>query len=678
MKLGLRERVLVPVITLIILGMGLAAYFSYRIARDAVQEAMNEQAEQSVQSLSRQITAWIDDIQRSLSWEAHWDVYTRVMLDDGTSPASVNAANLQLKAFVEQSSYVSACKLTDAKGMVIASSVPAEIGKLNIGDRNYFAASMEGKPGLSDAILSKATGKPVIVISVPAKAHGVIRGIFYATVELAGFTQLVVDPVRLGEKGYAYVVARSGKLAAHPDKSVILERDISREPWGKAMLSNRGGRLMYDDNGAKVVTYHEEPRTGWLVAVAVADSDIAAAVGTVREASLVITVGVLVLIGLVVFFIVRGIIMAIRVCVRFADAVAGGNLHGSLTMQRGDELGALADALRTMVDRLREMIGMAESKTAEAESESAKAQEATHEAEEARLAAERAKRDGMLQAAAQLESIVERVHGSAATLADQVSEARHGSERQRDRTAESATAMEEMNATVMEVARNASQAAEHAEEVRRKAEEGSSVVTDVVSAISDVDDKSAALRNSLGELGRRAEGIGSIMGVISDIADQTNLLALNAAIEAARAGDAGRGFAVVADEVRKLAEKTMNATREVHEAVAAIQEASQENITGMEQASVSVSRSTELAKVAGEALLSIVDTVQANADQVRAIATASEQQSAASEEISRGAEEVNQIALESAEIMSHSATAVEELTELAGQLRELIETLKRA
>lgn len=265
---------------------------------------------------------------------------------------------------------------------------------------------------------------------------------------------------------------------------------------------------------------------------------------------------------------------------------------------------------------------------------------------------------------------------AAEDLADQVSVASQGTEDQKARMAETATAMEEMNVTVFEVAKNASQAAEASDQARMKAINGVTVVEESVSSINKVQRQSTQMRTNLGELGKHAEQIGQIMNVIEDIADQTNLLALNAAIEAARAGEAGRGFAVVADEVRKLAEKTMTATKEVGQAITTIQEGTRKNIASMNSAVDSIAEATTKANLSRQVLQEILSLAELAADQVRSIATAAEEQSATSEEINRAAEQINQISVETSQVMDHAKSAVEDLARMAVDLDAIIAEMR--
>ena len=261
-------------------------------------------------------------------------------------------------------------------------------------------------------------------------------------------------------------------------------------------------------------------------------------------------------------------------------------------------------------------------------------------------------------------------------LSAQVEQSSRGAEEQSSMASEAATAMGEMNSTVLEVARSAATAAELADESQKKAGEGEKMVTRAVETISSVRVQSEVLQEDMAKLGEQAEGIGNIMGVITDIADQTNLLALNAAIEAARAGEAGRGFAVVADEVRKLAEKTMTATSEVGSYITNIQESTRKNISNTEKSTESILEVTELVNRSGEVLKEIVSSISDTSDQVRSIATASEEQSAASEEISRSTEQINSIAGETAQAMNESAGAVAKLSTLAQELNSIIARMK--
>ena len=216
-----------------------------------------------------------------------------------------------------------------------------------------------------------------------------------------------------------------------------------------------------------------------------------------------------------------------------------------------------------------------------------------------------------------------------------------------------------------------------ADAAREQAFGGKKLVHDMVASIAQVEKESVVMGKSLEALGTQAKDIGEIMGVINDIADQTNLLALNAAIEAARAGEAGRGFAVVADEVRKLAEKTMQATQQVGNAITSIQRGTEDSLRAMHNSSGIVTHSAELAGQAGAALDRIEGMVDKTADQVRTIAAATEEQSATAEEVNNSTGAVSHAADSVSSAALRSSEAVAALLGLTKHLESIITNLRK-
>ena len=285
--------------------------------------------------------------------------------------------------------------------------------------------------------------------------------------------------------------------------------------------------------------------------------------------------------------------------------------------------------------------------------------------------------DHMKNIARELEQVANIASSASEELSAQIELSEKGANDQADRVATTATALEEMNATVLEIARNAGTTSDSAASVRTEASSGSESMQDCVQAMHDVREESLKLQEEMSVLSEHAQAINEIMNVISDIADQTNLLALNAAIEAARAGEAGRGFAVVADEVRNLAEKTMTSTTDVGNAINAIQKSTADNTRLVIGAVEKIEKVTEMVSQAGEALLDIVHLADTTADQIRAIATASEEQSATSEEITQSVESINNIAKENANNMQQARQAVDEVVSQSHVLSQLIEQLQK-
>jgi methyl-accepting chemotaxis protein len=232
--------------------------------------------------------------------------------------------------------------------------------------------------------------------------------------------------------------------------------------------------------------------------------------------------------------------------------------------------------------------------------------------------------------------------------------------------------MEEMSATVIEVAKNAQQVSESSTEAQKTAAGGGEIVRDTIAAMQEVSESTTVTAGMIEKLGESSEEIGSIISVINDIADQTNLLALNAAIEAARAGEQGRGFAVVADEVRKLAERTTIATKEISTMIGSIQTETSTAVTAMSEGTEKVENGVKLANATEEALSQIVIGVQSVNDMVRQIATSTEEQSATTDEISRNMDTITEVASSSAASITEVTSTITGVARLATELKGLV------
>ena len=239
-----------------------------------------------------------------------------------------------------------------------------------------------------------------------------------------------------------------------------------------------------------------------------------------------------------------------------------------------------------------------------------------------------------------------------------------------------ATAMNEMTATVQEVARNANDAATASREADEETEQGKHVVSMSVSGIKELATLVEENAQSMRELQKDSDNIGTVLTVIQSIAEQTNLLALNAAIEAARAGESGRGFAVVADEVRTLAQRSQASTEEIKTIIDRLQNGADKCVEGMLAGQERASESVIQAESAGHSLNIISDRVMTIRDMNTHIASAAEQQSAVAEDINRNISKIVMIAEENATTSSQTTDTSQSLTKLASELQALVTQFK--
>jgi len=243
-------------------------------------------------------------------------------------------------------------------------------------------------------------------------------------------------------------------------------------------------------------------------------------------------------------------------------------------------------------------------------------------------------------------------------------------------TTQVATAMNEMNATVNEVANNVTNAATASGEANDMATEGRSLMTQTVSQMQELNSEVERAANVIQELEQGTKEVNTIVDVIEGIAEQTNLLALNAAIEAARAGEQGRGFAVVADEVRTLAGRTRESTTEINQMIEKLQSGALKAVEVMVQSQKKAEVASGQAVETEQTLNTIQEAINRINDMNTQISSAAVEQNAVAEEINQNVVQVNDLAEQTSGGAKQAAETGHELSRLASTLQEMMSRFK--
>ncbi|MBP2638152.1 MAG: mcpA 1 [Firmicutes bacterium] len=650
---SIKVKLLAAIVTLFVVTLAVLAGLNYWQAKKILTQDIEVEITSLVQNSGKEIGLWLSGTVTEMATIARSPI---AVSGQRESIAAYLGAELSRNKIYENILCIDgAGNYFDSKG---------EVG--NLSDRDYFKRGMNGETVISDPVISKGSGKLIVVVAVPIQANGRVIGVLAGPVNVEEIEKKVLG-IKVGKTGYAFLLREDGLTIIHPNKDVANKTNILTDPNAnpalkaaeQKMVQGESGLASYEyDGSAKYLAYAPVTGTTWSIGVNVPTSEVTSKLDTFTWVSIGTIIVVLIVACFAILLIASGISKPLQILEIEANNIAGGDLKtAKINVNSQDELGHLARAFETMVGNLQNLVRKI---GATSEQVAASSEELTANAEQS------------AQAASQ--------------VAGSIVETAQGAERQASAVTKAVDFMQQITGEARQQANRTRNAVEIASQAVNSAVEGNKAVTTAVSQMNSIRQTVDNSAQVVAELGERSKEIGQIVETIAGIASQTNLLALNAAIEAARAGEQGRGFAVVAEEVRKLAEQSQEAAKKIAELISDIQGKTNEAVAAMTNGTHEVRRGSEVVDQAGIAFRDInghvqevANIAQGAADGMDVLAVNSEkvletvkEVAAISRDISSQAQTVSAATQEQSASMEEIASSSQNLAELAEQLQSAV------
>lgn len=540
--------------------------------------------------------------------------------------------------------------IADADGRQICRTDNAAL--VNIADRAYFKAAMQGAINFSNPIYSKVTNQLTILGAAPIYgADNKVVGVLGANISVYNL-QNKIDQILAQNPGYIVAVIDGDRVPLyHPFEAAAVaeRRSLDEKFYSDAAAAKTGNTDAIVRSQEYFISYRPVNGTEWVVLsfypkeTALQTAYDTAAHG-IRFTMLFVCV-----FAAAGFFVTRRALLPLKELMASVEAVAGGNLlHRISASNRRDELGHLTMAFGNMTENLRQIVQQVKGA-------------ASQVGETSRHVA---------KAAAQSSQASQQVAQSIQDMAAQIAHQEQASAT----TEQLLGQLVQLSASVSERARHVVQASHECSAV---AVQGQAVVDETIARMQSIKALVVSSAQKVAALGQSAQEVNQITDMITAITKQTNLLALNAAIEAARAGEAGRGFAVVADEVRKLAEQSAQAVNNITLIIDKVRVETGQAVAAMQESAARVEQGADIAATLGVAFTNIMAAIANMEKQADAITGEMAREAALCREALAAVANINRLTTETSRGVQEIAAVSEEQAAAAQDIANTIVVMEK-